>query len=656
MTSRSVLGVALIGAAWQACSLDAMPAEAPSPLPPYVDRVIEGIQKQEDNARAMPVYDSNGALRSLRLETRLDMDRLKHGVDRHDESSAGIGLQSWLETDNWGVSSIQGSLRSGLGRSRLTLRQRYIPLQAGAFAHVELGVIQAPSPEVFTRSSRMTLAREHLQGGSLQWAEEGAGRRQLMFTHGTPGYLAGLSGEGFEARDGRRSLLAAQWGGWALEHEQAQGLSTDDPPASFTTPGTSFRARSTQLGHAWEGGPWSVQLRAIRSTRAETGFGTVATSGWWTQADWKEGAQEHGAGVYRLDPKLHWAAQTMPNDLQGLYYRGRWSARQWSLEGGVDRLASIAQQADKGHYATVFGRYRLNRWHTWSAGLSVRSFHDHGQNAFVDWRWLNDLGTSGLRLEEESRGKEHVRWVRYDQDWDMSQLLPFSTLSSSVAVGTETRGGSGEVDGNLLSLGLSWALPLSERLHFRGTLGTERSAASWSQRHYNIGLNWQVSSRWVVEGYLNQSIGQSRHSSSLDPLSSTTTDLARQEGRSVYLLARYAMSAGSRRPLLGARAGQLGGGRITGLVFFDANRSANREAAESAASGVTIVLDDRYVTSTDAQGRFEYPFVAAGHHRVAVRKDSVPLPWSVPDETDGSLEVRIRGTTEMSIPFQRLDP
>jgi hypothetical protein len=100
---------------------------------------------------------------------------------------------------------------------------------------------------------------------------------------------------------------------------------------------------------------------------------------------------------------------------------------------------------------------------------------------------------------------------------------------------------------------------------------------------------------------------------------------------------------------------QEGGGRIQGTVYFDANRSGNQEASETGAPGVTVYLDNRYAVRTDAQGRFEFPFVAAGPRTVTVRNETLPLPWGVVEEGQVKVDVRLRETTQLSIPVQRSD-
>lgn len=72
------------------------------------------------------------------------------------------------------------------------------------------------------------------------------------------------------------------------------------------------------------------------------------------------------------------------------------------------------------------------------------------------------------------------------------------------------------------------------------------------------------------------------------------------------------------------------------------------------AGNLTVVLDDRYSVQTDSQGRFAFPRVAVGVHRVTILPDNLPLPWSL-DESAAhqNFEVHVRRTTQLQIPAQR---
>ena len=49
---------------------------------------------------------------------------------------------------------------------------------------------------------------------------------------------------------------------------------------------------------------------------------------------------------------------------------------------------------------------------------------------------------------------------------------------------------------------------------------------------------------------------------------------------------------------------------MSGVVFFDADDNSLREASEAGVPDVTIRLNGRFQTRSDAQGRYEFPAVA----------------------------------------------
>ncbi|MGH6641018.1 MAG: SdrD B-like domain-containing protein, partial [Polaromonas sp.] len=122
--------------------------------------------------------------------------------------------------------------------------------------------------------------------------------------------------------------------------------------------------------------------------------------------------------------------------------------------------------------------------------------------------------------------------------------------------------------------------------------------------------------------------------------------------RSLQLLLRYEERAGSTAAPLGGLWGT-GAGALSGTVFFDADANGRREAAEAGVPGVTVILDRRYVTRTDAQGRYEFPFVAAGPHLVEVSPDNVPLPWSPTLRDPVKATVLVRQTARQDFAVQR---
>ena len=120
--------------------------------------------------------------------------------------------------------------------------------------------------------------------------------------------------------------------------------------------------------------------------------------------------------------------------------------------------------------------------------------------------------------------------------------------------------------------------------------------------------------------------------------------------RNAWIALRYDFQAGSAAVPIGAgaRIGG-GGGNIEGVVFLDDNGNGRLDALEARAANVSVLLDGRYATRTDAQGRFEFQFVAPGPHRVTVASDTLPLPWAMPRTGEQRVEVAPRETTRLEL-------
>jgi hypothetical protein len=123
--------------------------------------------------------------------------------------------------------------------------------------------------------------------------------------------------------------------------------------------------------------------------------------------------------------------------------------------------------------------------------------------------------------------------------------------------------------------------------------------------------------------------------------------------RGVFLTVRYQESRGSHFAPLGGTPGA-GSGHLGGVVYLDANANGRYDAGETGAANVVVILDGRFSVHTDANGHFEFPLVAAGHHVLTVQADNLPLPWSLNNAGRTDVDVSTRANTEISIGAQRL--
>ena len=640
------------------------PAPAPSSTPapvtptePYQDRVLNDLPPESLNdADAAPAYDGSGWPRFLRLETRLGTAPF----DRH-RSRVGVAVYGLLETPNHGTLSIDGSHSPHAGRGTLTVRQRGLPLGAGWTGNHEAGVLNSPLPPIHRLPSRVVLPSALIQGVAGEWARND-GAWQWQAASGTPGRLEGLPSSVWRSGVGQRDSLGLQWrpgvqatpadpldrSGWTLaaQFEAARGVALGDEPLLADR----FDADGTLLAARHETEDRRVQAQWVQANDGQLG-GLVGgqRQGLWIDAEWDDGPRRYGAGLYRLDPDLHWAGQPMANDAQGVYVRNAWRTRQWSAEGSLDWLRSVRGDTADGVYVTLSGRRRLGTGNQIGAGAALRDFGGRAWTSYADWRRDNDWGNSGWRLDLSGGASQaSEQRLGYDQDWRVPQGWSLSTSLGLGRVGAY----DGQAAQDLWSAALSLSAPLGSRANLRASLDTEQRSGGEHRYSLSLGANWRINTRWSAEGQYNRSLGRSS-SASIDPLAPPVSTLSSAD-RSFYAVLRYELQAGSRMAPLGGRP-QEGGGRIEGVVYLDANRSGTQEASEQGASGVTVYLDNRYAVRTDAQGRFTFPLVAAGTRTVTVRNETLPLPWAVVDDGSVKITVRLREDTRLSIPVQRAE-
>lgn len=631
---------------------------ATAPTTAYVDREIEGLAPNEPDTDTAPAYDAAGLPRFLQLETRLS----NQPFELQQSTRLGFALFGLVETPNHGTLSAEGSLDPRGQRGSLTLRQRGMPWAGGWRANHELGVINTPAPDITRLPSRILVPSTLIQGAGAEWNNPGRGL-QLQAATGTPGLLVGLPSSAFEPLEGQRSSLGAQWRlgggsgssgftgsrlGWtaALRVESARGISSFGDPLTPTRPED---ADATQLALRHEGNQQRIQGQFVNA-RSSRVAGT--RNGFWVDGEWDDGPRRHSLGGYRLEPGLSWAGQPLPSDLTGVYARSSWRTRQWSAGGSVDLLRSITGRASSGSFVTANARWRLASQSSLGAGFSLRRFDGQAWDSFADWRFSSGWGPSGLRLElTDGTSVASRQQLIHDQDWTVFEGFNLTTSLGAGRLGRDSV--TGQAPQDLLSAALSLSAPVGTRAQVRGNLNTERGSNGSQRWGLNLGANWRINTRWSLDANLNRSQGTSLSTVPLDPLAPPLPTVIGVSSRSFYAVLRYELQAGSRTTPLGGKAAD-GSGRVEGVVYFDANKSGTQEASEQGVPNITVFLDNRYSVRTDAQGRFEFPFVAAGVRTVNVRSDTLPLPWAAVGEGQSRVEVRLRDTTRLSIPAQRL--
>jgi len=118
---------------------------------------------------------------------------------------------------------------------------------------------------------------------------------------------------------------------------------------------------------------------------------------------------------------------------------------------------------------------------------------------------------------------------------------------------------------------------------------------------------------------------------------------SRSNDKSIQAYLRWEGSRGREHSMLGQRTvGLAGSGSTVGYVFFDTNQDGQRQADEAGVPEIEVYLDGGYSVRTDKNGYYEFLRVATGKHTLTLNMDTVPLPWSVKEESL-SVDISLRG-------------
>jgi len=165
-------------------------------------------------------------------------------------------------------------------------------------------------------------------------------------------------------------------------------------------------------------------------------------------------------------------------------------------------------------------------------------------------------------------------------------------------------------------------------------------------------LVWRISPRWSLNATYYDNRAAAPTFPTLAPIVPIEIPTLVPRDRAIFLTVRYEDHAGTPTAPLGGAPGS-GAGTLVGWIFYDANDNGRREASEKGAANLTVVLDGRFATRTDSEGKFEFPLVAAGRHVINVIPDNLALPYSIGDEGKRDVTVRTRETTTLEIPARK---
>lgn len=660
--------VALLAAGWAGAAV----AQAVEPV--YEDRLIApdtlGALDREQAFDAAD-HDASGPRRSLGIEARAQ----RQSSDLQPTiKSEWLIARATLESDSYGFFTLDAAYNPGatwwgtppqngeasprLSKGSFTLNQRLMPFDGGWLASNGVGLVQTSNLDLVNQQQRFGVGSRLVLGAGSQWTNDALGW-VVQGSVGEPVALDPVGQSGFAFLGGQAATLGARWRGGPLAYAaqvSGQGGSISDGSLYFggglqptAASGSSSLGLIQVLRH--EAGDGFVQGNLL-STR-EYIDDNVANAderswrnGWWIDAGLRDGPVEHRVGMNYLPDAQQWLGTPVASGTTGGYYRWRWLTRQLLVEAQIDQQQVDIGDDRTGSVTQLWGSTRYQLDQRSALGLQVLTNQTYGESAWslLGYReqQINDSSWRVFAGFAQPAGDRNQTQLGVDGSTQLAGVM----LTAAAAVATDGSSNPGT------DLSASATSQFDQRTAF--TLSARRFTAigeSSAGTSLSGTLNLRVAPRWTLTAALNESRGArvplppgpGNAPPPLDPLSTYAPRVS-----FAWLALRYETQAGSSSVALGGRPGQ-GGGRVEGTLFLDANGNGRLDPGEPLAPNVTILLNGRFSAQTDAQGRFEFPFVVAGEHQLAVLPDNLPLPWVVDGGGMRRISVSTRGTTNVQL-------
>jgi len=658
---------------WVLASIDA-PLHAQTATPPlpasaptYQDRYIAGGTLTPDISTGdYGTSDTSGLARSIRMDgvvSVLDQEGPDAPTRTHEN---GVIADAQWDTASYGAWSADAAARAG-GSSRpgvghdygavsFALHERGMPFDGGWTADNALGDINAPLINLARVQPRFLLAQGPMEGVESEW--RGPSALQFVAGAGEPGIYDGIKVPTFQTLGGSTATLGAQWAPasqWALGGEFA---AASDVSLYYQPLGTTFateRISSTTgfLTAAWQDGGSRAQINVIDGTVDGNGN----SFGVWVDASRANGAVTQSFGAFRIDPNLAWGNQLITSDAQGGYYRVDYQSRRWLADFGVDQVSSVSGTGSSTTFVNGDARYQLYRDLGLGGVVNVR--RSASASAWSAEGYLDNANSYGIgrgQLDYATDPQTRDATITLQQTWNMRAGTRLSTTTAVDRI-RSTAITNFEQHSTVLRMAFYGGGDLTARLALDGSLqwATAVQGQAAPSRSADVSLTWQVARAWsVLASYYENRVGSWTPLVVTSPLAPPTAAAIAAAGeRGVFLTVRYQQARGAHFVPLGGVPGS-GSGRLSGVVYLDANENGRYDAGESGAANVTVILDGRFSVRSDSNGRFDFPAVAAGHHVLTVQADNLPLPWTLTNSGRTEVDVATRDCAEVNIGALRL--
>ncbi len=655
----------------------AAPAQSAPDAPLYEDRLIGGGTLRPDISAGdyLSPGDTSGLARSVRLDAVASAISQSGPNAAQDVHENGLVADAQWETSVYGAWSADMAARigssddrfvvAGDNRTSFTVHQRDMPFDGGWQADNALGDLNTPLINLARLQPRFMLSSGSMLGAETEW--RGPSGVQIVAGGGEPGVYEGIRVPTFQTLGGSTATVGAQWspaphftlgGEYAAAHDA--NLYYQPPSTTLLPPQVSNQRISSDtalLSGAWQEGSTRAQLNLIDGTLD----GHANSLGVWADGAYTRGAYTQTFGAFRIDPDLAWGNQLIASDVQGGYYRVGYQSRQLIADFGVDEVLSVSGHGVASTFLNGDARYQLWRDTGIGAVANVLLARDGAQHTawsvegYIDNANSRGSGRAQMDYAHDSQTQDAIFTLQ--QSWNVTTGARLATSAGVERIHTAAAAGLPAGDSTIVRLAAYGGGNLTARFSLDGSVqwaqAVQGRAAPYTSA--DVSANYGINRSWaLILTYYENRIGSWTPLVVTSPLTPPVPVPTASEGqRGVFLTLRFQDARGGHFVPLGGAPGA-GSGRLTGVVYLDANENGRYDAGESGASNVVVILDGRFSVRTDANGRFDFPAVVAGHHVLTIQTDNLPLPWTITNAGRTEVTVGTRDTTAVDIGALRL--
>ena len=654
----------------------APPTSAPSAPAAYEDRLIGGNLAPDISLGDSYSSDSSGLARAIRVDAVTSMLEGQGANPTPAVHENGIVADAQWETATYGAWSANGAVRIGgvderfIGPSdnnlSFALHQRGMPFDGGWQADNALGDLNLPLVGLERTQQRFMLSSGTMLGATTEW--RGPDGLQFVAGGGEPGVLNGIKVPVFDTLGGSTAALGAQWspaphwtvGGQFAGARDANLYYQPPPGDSVLPPEIASQRISSNTGivsAAWQEDRTHAQFNLIDGTLD----GNSNAFGAWTDASLTRGPYTQSFGAFYIEPNLAWGNQLILSNAEGGYYRLDYQTRRWSANFGIDEVLPVSGQGVSSTFLNGNARYQVDRDTGIGAVSNLLLGHDGGSatawslQGYLDQ--ANSWGTGRVQLGYATSTDANDLSATVQQSWTMPTGM---RLATSVAVDSghsAPTAGLPAQDTTIVRLAAYGGGNLTSRFSIDGNVqwATAVQGRAAPATSADVSLVCQLARAWeLLFTYYENRIGSWTPLTVTSPLTPPVpTPQASQGQQGIFLTLRWQQSRGGHFVPLGGAPGS-GSGRLTGVVYLDDNENGRYDAGEAGAPNVTVILDGRFSTRTDTNGRFDFPAIVAGHHVLTVQPDNLPLPWALVNQGRTEVDVTTRDRIDVNIPAVRL--